>query len=322
MNKHLTNKNLLRGITGLAIAGLAGAALSAGSVAASGTEICMEPGPDGIPRIVECPPAPAFIFPENDTLLDYFGDNSDDVDYGALLDYLGNTDSSDDAGSGFSGIEVPTPIDPSVFAQTVPEMVDPEQFEIDPESIVPLPDFPEVEPENPFLGTDDDAEPELAQPEAEVDPEGEAEVTPDWWPEPEADAQPEAQPEAEVAPEPEAQPEVRINNSEVAPEELPVNPESDMPEAEMPQVEIPEVETPEAVTPEIVIPNTDADTDVDVEGTTDLDDAGLLEAAPVEVFTDATDTDGANIGLYAGILLILAGGGSLAAIAATRRNRD
>ncbi|MEL0283505.1 MAG: hypothetical protein VW964_02975, partial [Ilumatobacter sp.] len=86
----------------------------------------MEPGPDGIPRIVECPPAPAFIFPENDTLLDYFGDNSDDVDYGALLDYLGNTDSSDDAGSGFSGIEVPTPIDPSVFAQTVPEMVDPE----------------------------------------------------------------------------------------------------------------------------------------------------------------------------------------------------
>ncbi|MGB1727457.1 MAG: hypothetical protein ACPHIW_04850, partial [Ilumatobacteraceae bacterium] len=261
MNKHLTNKNLLRGITGLAIAGLAGAALSAGSVAASGTEICMEPGPDGIPRIVECPPAPAFIFPENDTLLDYFGDNSDDVDYGALLDYLGNTDSSDDAGSGFSGIEVPTPIDPSVFAQTVPEMVDPEQFEIDPESIVPLPDFPEVEPENPFLGTDDDAEPELAQPEAEIAPEGEAEVTPDWWPEPEADAQPEAQPEAEVAPEPEAQPEVRVNNSEVAPEELPVNPESDMPEAEMPQVEIPEVETPEAVTPEIVIPNTDADTD-------------------------------------------------------------
>ena len=184
MNKHLTNKNLLRGITGLAIAGLAGAALSAGSVAASGTEICMEPGPDGIPRIVECPPAPAFIFPENDTLLDYFGDNSDDVDYGALLDYLGNTDSSDDAGSGFSGIEVPTPIDPSVFAQTVPEMVDPEQFEIDPESIVPLPDFPEVEPENPFLGTDDDAEPELAQPEAQ----------------PEVEVQPEAQPEAEAEP--------------------------------------------------------------------------------------------------------------------------
>ncbi|MGB0737677.1 MAG: hypothetical protein ACPGT2_07210, partial [Ilumatobacteraceae bacterium] len=186
MNKHLTNKNLLRGITGLAIAGLAGAALSAGSVAASGTEICMEPGPDGIPRIVECPPAPALIFPDYGAPLDYFGDNSDDVDYGALLDYLGNTDSSDDAGSGFSGIEVPTPIDPSVFAQTVPEMVDPEQFEIDPESIVPLPDFPEVEPENPFLGTDDDAEPELAQPEAEVAPEGEAEVTPDWWPEPEA----------------------------------------------------------------------------------------------------------------------------------------
>ncbi|MGB1723744.1 MAG: hypothetical protein ACPHJ1_05750 [Ilumatobacteraceae bacterium] len=323
MNTNRTfNRNIVRGITGLAIAGLAGAALSAGSVAASGTEICMEPGPDGIPRIVECPPAPALIFPDYGAPLDYFGDNSDDVDYGALLDYLGNTDSSDDAGSGFSGIEVPTPIDPSVFAQTVPEMVDPEQFEIDPETIVPLPDFPEVEPENPFLGTDDDAEPELAQPEAEVAPEGEAEVAPEPQPEPEADAQPEAQPEAEVAPEPEAQPEVRVNNSEVAPEELPVNPESDMPEAEMPQVEIPEVETPEAVTPEIVIPNTDADTDVDVDGTTDLDDAGLLEAAPVEVFTDATDTDGANIGLYAGILLILAGGGSLAAIAATRRDRD
>ena len=328
MNKHVTNKNLLRGITGLAIAGLAGAALSAGSVAASGTEICMEPGPEGIPRIVECPPAPALIFPDYGAPLDYFGDNSDDVDYGALLDYRGNTDSSDDAGSGFSGIEVPTPIDPSVFAQTVPEMVDPEQFEIDPESIVPLPDFPEVEPENPFLGTDDDAEPELAQPEAEVAPEGEAEVTPDWWPEPEADAQPEAQPEAEVAPEPEAQPEVRVNNSEVAPEELPVDPESEMPEAEMPQVEIPEVETPE-----VVIPEAGDDTDDQGNGqsselrtntdvNTDGDEGELLEATPVEVFTDATDTDGANIGLYAGILLILAGGGSLAAIAATRRNRD
>ena len=316
MNKHVTNKNLLHGITGLAIAGLAGAALSAGSVAASGTEICMEPGPEGIPRIVECPPAPALIFPDYGAPLDYFGDNSDDVDYGALLDYLGNTDSSDDAGSGFSGIEVPTPIDPSVFAQTVPEMVDPEQFEIDPESIVPLPDFPEVEPENPFLGTDDDAEPELAQPEAEVAPEGEAEVTPDWWPEPEADAQPEAQPE------------VRVNNSEVAPEELPVDPESEMPEAEMPQVEIPEVETPE-----VVIPEAGDDTDDQGNGqsselrtntdvNTDGDEGELLEATPVEVFTDATDTDGANIGLYAGILLILAGGGSLAAIAATRRNRD
>ena len=329
MNKHLTNKNLLRGITGLAIAGLAGAALSAGSVAASGTEICMEPGPDGIPRIVECPPAPAFIFPENDTLLDYFGDNSDDVDYGALLDYLGNTDSSDDADEAEDtdgGFEIPG------FGDLV-----------DPEQLAPLqPDLDLLERENPFLGTDDDAEPELAQPEPEAQPEAEAEpevapeaqpdadaqpeaqpeaeVAPEPQPEPEAEVAPEAQPEAEVAPEPEAQPEVRVNNSEVAPEELPVNPESDMPEAEMPQVEIPEVETPEAVTPEIVIPNTDADTDVD--GTTDLDDAGLLEAAPVKVFTDATDTDGANIGLYAGILLILAGGGSLAAIAATRRNRD
>ena len=280
---------------------------------------------------MDCPPAPAFIFPENDTLLDYFGDNSDDVDYGALLDYLGNTDSSDDADEAEDtdgGFEIPG------FGDLV-----------DPEQLAPLqPDLDLLERENPFLGTDDDAEPELAQPEPEAQPEAEAEpevapeaqpdpdaqpeaqpeaeVAPEPQPEPEAEVAPEAQPEAEVAPEPEAQPEVRVNNSEVAPEELPVNPESEMPEAEMPQVEIPEVETPEAVTPEIVIPNTDADTNVDVDGTTDLDDAGLLEAAPVEVFTDATDTDGANIGLYAGILLILAGGGSLAAIAATRRDRD
>ena len=86
-------------------------------------------------------------------------------------------------------------------------------------------------------------------------------------------------------------------------------------------------------TPEVVIPEAGDDTDDQSNGqsselrtttdvNTDGDDGDLLEAAPVEVFTDATDTDGANIGLYAGILLILAGGGSLAAIAATRRNRD
>jgi hypothetical protein len=40
------------------------------------------------------------------------------------------------------------------------------------------------------------------------------------------------------------------------------------------------------------------------------------------VFTTDDTTGGANLGLYAGILLILGGGGSLAAIAATRRNRD
>ena len=187
MNKHLTNKNLLRGITGLAIAGLAGAALSAGSVAASGTEICMEPGPDGIPRIVECPPAPVLIFPDYGAPLDYFGDNSDDVDYGALLDYLGNTDSSDDADEAEDtdgGFEIPG------FGDLV-----------DPEQLAPLqPDLDLLERENPFLGTDDDAEPELAQPEPEAQPEAEAE--PEVAPEaqPDADAQPEAQPEAEVAP--------------------------------------------------------------------------------------------------------------------------
>ncbi len=287
MNKHFTNKNLLRGITGLAVAGLAGAALSAGSVAASGTEICMEPGPNGIPRIVECPPEFSFPLPGFTPILPEVNlDN--DVDYGALLDYLGNTDNDDEAGeadsgdTGFGGIELPTPIDPEVFQRTVPEMVNPEQFEIDPDTIIPLPDFPDVEPENPFLGTDDDAEPELAQPEAEVAPE----VAPE--------------------PQPEAQPEVRVNNSEVAPEELPA--------------------TPDTVTPEIIVPDTDADTDInfnaDVDRTADLDDAGLVEAAPVEVFTTDDTTGGANLGLYAGILLILGGGGSLAAIAATRRNRD
>ena len=288
MNKHFTNKNLLRGITGLAVAGLAGAALSAGSVAASGTEICMEPGPNGIPRIVECPPEFSFPLPGFTPILPEVNlDN--DVDYGALLDYLGNTDENDEAGdeadsgdTGFGGIELPTPIDPEVFQRTVPEIVNPEQFEIDPDTIIPLPDFPDVEPENPFLGTDDDAEPELAQPEAEVAPE----VAPE--------------------PQPEAQPEVRVNNSEVAPEELPA--------------------TPGTVTPEIIVPDTDADTDInfnaDVDRTADLDDAGLVEAAPVEVFTTDDTTGGANLGLYAGILLILGGGGSLAAIAATRRNRD
>ena len=292
MNKHLTNKNLLRGITGLAIAGLAGAALSAGSVAASGTEICVEPGPNGLPQIVDCPPEISLPLPGYTPTLP--GINlGGTVDYDALLDYLGNDDAenNDEADDADGGFEIPG----------VGDFVDPDRF-------APLqPNLDLLEPENPFLGTDDDAEPELAQPEAEVAPEPQPEVAPEAQPEVASEAQPEVAPEA--------QPEVRVNNSEVAPEELPVNPESDMPEAEMPQVEI-----PEAVTPEIVIPNTDADTDVD--GTTDLDDAGLLEAAPVEVFTDATDTDGANIGLYAGILLILAGGGSLAAIAATRRNRD
>jgi hypothetical protein len=303
MNKHFTNKNLLRGITGLAIAGLAGAALSAGSVAASGTEICWETGPNGLPQVVDCPPEFSFPLPGFTPALPEVN-LGNDVDYGALLDYLGNTDENDEADeadeadAGFGGIELPTPIDPEVFEQSVPELVNPERFEIDPDTITPLPDFPDVEPENPFLGTDDDAEPELAQPEAEVAPE----VAPE--------------PQPEVTPEvaPEAQPEVRVNNSEVAPEELPATPDT----------VTPEVVTPEAVTPEItptvIISDVSIDTDADL--TADLDDAGLVEAAPVEVFTTDDTTGGANLGLYAGILLILGGGGSLAAIAATRRNRD
>ena len=67
------------------------------------------------------------------------------------------------------------------------------------------------------------------------------------------------------------------------------------------------------------IPNTDStDTNIDADA-----DREITEAAPVEVLTtDNTTTGGANLGLYAGILLILGGGGSLAAIAASRRNRD
>ena len=305
MNKHFTNKNLLRGITGLAIAGLAGAALSAGSVAASGTEICWETGPNGLPQVVDCPPEFSFPLPGFTPALPEVN-LGNDVDYGALLDYLGNTDENDEADeadAGFGGIELPTPIDPEVFEQSVPELVNPERFEIDPDTITPLPDFPDVEPENPFLGTDDDAEPELAQPEAEVAPE----VAPE--------PQPEVQPE--VAPE--AQPEVRVNNSEVAPEELPATPETVTPEVVTPEVVTPEAVTPE-ITPTVIISDVSIDTNAD--RTADLDDAGLVEAAPVEVFTTDDTTGGANLGLYAGILLILGGGGSLAAIAATRRNRD
>jgi hypothetical protein len=308
MNKHFTNKNLLRGITGLAITGLAGAALSAGSVAASGTEICWETGPNGLPQVVDCPPEFSFPLPGFTPALPEVN-LGNDVDYGALLDYLGNTDENDEADeadeadAGFGGIELPTPIDPEVFEQSVPELVNPERFEIDPDTITPLPDFPDVEPENPFLGTDDDAEPELAQPEAEVAPE----------------VAPEPQPEVAPGVAPEAQPEVRVNNSEVAPEELPATPETVTPEVVTPEVVTPEAVTPE-ITPTVIIPDVSIDTDAD--RTADLDDAGLVEAAPVEVFTTDDTTGGANLGLYAGILLILGGGGSLAAIAATRRNRD
>ena len=323
MNKHLTNnkKNLLRGITGLAVAGLAGGFMSAGSVAAAGTEICMEPGANGIPRIVECPPTftltplPGLGAPEVNL--------GGDIDYGAILDYVNNRDNNDsddtsgDNGgdNGLSGIGIPTPIDPEVFEQATPELINMDQLEIDPDTIVPLPDFPEVEQDNPFLDTDDDAEPELAQPEAEVQPE--VEVQPE--------AQPEAQPEVEVQPEaqPEVQPEAGstdVGVTEVAPEEATdtetteaVTTEAVTPEAVAPQV------TTRAITPTVNIPDTDStDTNVDADA-----DREVTEAAPVEVFTtDDTTTGGANLGLYAGILLILGGGGSLAAIAASRRNRD
>ncbi len=95
MNKHLTNnkKNLLRGITGLAVAGLAGAALSAGSVAAAGTEICMEPGPNGLPQIVDCPPEFSFPLPGFTPALPEVNlDN--DIDYDAIS-ITSTTDNND-----------------------------------------------------------------------------------------------------------------------------------------------------------------------------------------------------------------------------------
>ena len=300
MNKHLTNnkKHLLRGITGLAVAGLAGGFMSAGSVAASGTEICMEPGANGIPRIVECPPTftltplPGLGAPEVNL--------GGDIDYGAILDYVNNRDNNDTSGgstggSGFGGVEIPSAED----------LVDPDRF-------APLePNLDLLERDNPFLGTDDDAEPELAQPEAQP----EVEVQPEAQPEaqPEVEAQPEAQPEVQ----PEVQPETDstdVGVTEVAPEEAT---DSVTPEAVTPEAVAPQVVTPEVVAPEMVLPDTDSnDTNVDA-------DREITEAAPVEVLTtDDTTTGGVNLGLYAGILLILGGGGSLAAIAATRRNRD
>jgi pilus assembly protein FimV len=305
MNKHLTNnkKNLFRGITGLAVAGLAGGFMSAGSVAAAGTEICMEPGPNGIPRIVECPPTfeltplPGLGAPEVNL--------GGDIDYGAIIDYVNNRDNNDSGdtsdGSGFGGVEIPSADD----------LVDPDRF-------APLePNLDVFEQDNPFLGTDDDAEPELAQPEAQP----EIEVQPE--------AQPEPQPEIEVQPEIEAQPEIDstdVGITEVAPEEETtdtVTPEAVAPEAVAPEVVTADADvsqvTTRVVAPTVNIPNTDSnDTNVDADA-----DREIIEAAPVEVLTtDDTTTGGANLGLYAGLLLILGGGGSLAAIAATRRNRD
>ena len=290
MNKHLTNKkNLLRGITGLAVAGLAGGFMSAGSVSAA--ELCFEQGPKGLPVIVDCPPEfvlpslPTFGAPEIG-----FGDSVDD---NTLTEFLENRNSSDDSTG--DGVEIPSAddfIDQARFAPLEPNL---DVFEQD----------------NPFLGTDDDAEPELAQPEVEAQPE----------PQPEIEVQPEAQREIDST---------DVGVTEVAPEETTdtVTPEAVTPEAVTTEAVAPEVVTADAdvsqvttreIAPTVNIPNTDStDTNVDADA-----DREIIEAAPVEVLTtDDTTTGGANLGLYAGILLILGGGGSLAAIAATRRNRD
>ena len=282
MNKHLTNnkKNLFRGITGLAVAGLAGGFMSAGSVAAAGTEICMEQGPNGLPVIVDCPPE--FVLPALPGLGAPEVNLGGDIDYGAIIDYVNNRDNNDSGddtsdGSGFGGVEIPSADD----------LVDPDRF-------APLePNLDVFEQDNPFLGTDDDAEPELAQPEVET------------------------QPEVDVQPEIDS---TDVGVTEVAPEETP---DTVTPEAVAPEAATPETVTPEVVAPEMVLPDTDS-TDTNADADTNVDaDREIIEAAPVEVLTtDDTTTGGANLGLYAGILLILGGGGSLAAIAATRRNRD
>ena len=293
MNKHLINnkKNLFRGITGLAVAGLAGGFMSAGSVAA--TDVCIGQDGNGNPMIIDCPPTftltplPGLGAPEVNL--------GGDIDYGAIIDYVNNRDNNDtddtSDGSGFGGVDIPSAED----------LVDPDRF-------APLePNLDVFEQDNPFLGTDDDAEPELAQPEAQP----EVEVQPE--------AQPEAQPEVEARPE--AQREVDstdVGVTEVAPEETP---DTVTPEAVAPEAATPETVTPEVVAPEMVLPDTDS-TDTNTDADADVD-REIIEAAPVEVLTtDDTTTGGVNLGLYAGILLILGGGGSLAAIAATRRNRD
>ena len=312
MNKHLTNnkKNLFRGITGLAVAGLAGGFMSAGSVAAAGTEICMEQGPNGLPVIVDCPPE--FVLPALPGLGAPEVNLGGDIDYGAIIDYVNNRDNndsddtSDDTsdGSGFGGVEIPSADD----------LVDPDRF-------APLePNLDVFEQDNPFLGTDDDAEPELAQPEVEAQPEVQ----------PEIEAQPEPQPEIEVQPEVDVQPEIDstdVGITEVAPEETTdtVTPEAVAPEAATPETVTADADvsqvTTRVVAPTVNIHDTDS-TDTTTDAGADVD-REIIEAAPVEVLTtDDTTTGGANLGLYAGILLILGGGGSLAAIAATRRNRD
>ncbi|MGA0916138.1 MAG: hypothetical protein ACO36F_06315, partial [Ilumatobacteraceae bacterium] len=110
MNKHLINnkKNLLRGITGLAVAGLAGGFMSAGSVSA--TDVCIGQDGNGNPMIIDCPPTftltplPGLGAPEVNL--------GGDIDYGAIIDYVNNRDNndSDDTsdGSGFGGVEIPS----------------------------------------------------------------------------------------------------------------------------------------------------------------------------------------------------------------------
>ena len=303
MNKHLINnkKNLLRGITGLAVAGLAGGFMSAGSVSA--TDVCIGQDGNGNPMIIDCPPT--FTLTPLPGLGASEVNLGGDIDYGAIIDYVNNRDNNDTGddtsdGSGFGGVEIPSADD----------LVDPDRF-------APLePNLDVFEQDNPFLGTDDDAEPELAQPEAQP----EVEVQPE--------AQPEPQPEIEAQPEVDVQPEIDstgVGVTEVAPEEIPdtVTPEAATTEAVAPEVVAPEAVaaqvTTRVVAPTVNIPDTDStDTNIDADA-----DREITEAAPVEVLTtDNTTTGGANLGLYAGILLILGGGGSLAAIAATRRNRD
>jgi hypothetical protein len=259
--------------------------------------LCFEQGPKGLPVIVDCPPE--FVLPSLPTFGAPEIGFGDSVDGNTLTEFLENRNSSDDSTG--DGVEIPSAED----------LVDQARF-------APLePNLDVFEEDNPFLGVDDDAEPELAQPEAQP----EVEVQPE--PQREVEVQPAAQPEVEVQPEIEAQHEIDstdVGVTEVAPEETAdtVTPEAVAPEAVTPEAVAPQVTT-RVLAPTVNIPNTDT-TDTNVDADVDRE---IIEAAPVEVLTtDDTTTGGVNLGLYAGILLILGGGGSLAAIAATRRNRD
>jgi hypothetical protein len=152
MNKHLTNnkKNLLRGITGLAVAGLAGGFMSAGSVSAA--ELCFEQGPNGLPRSSwTARPSSRSRFPGSVHFPRSTSVATSITTRSSITSTTATTTTDDTSERVDGGVQIPSADD----------LVDPDRF-------APLePNLDVFEQDNPFLGTDDDAEPELAQPEAQ-----------------------------------------------------------------------------------------------------------------------------------------------------------